>query len=247
LKKNALEFKDVTFSYSKEPALENVSFSIKAGEFIGVIGPNGSGKSTLLKVAMGLEKPQNGEVLLFGEKGFNDWHRVGYVQQKPSFGPDFPATVFEVASMGLFYKLGVRPLSKEDKKAVHLALHEVGLEEQYSKRIGELSGGQIQRALLARALVGQPEMLLLDEPTTGIDAVQQEKFCCLLDRLHQKGITIVMVSHDLTFISQLVDNVLCINKQLHYCGHPNKLSSSKVLPKVYGHDVQVVRHVHPVC
>jgi len=185
-KLNILEFDKISFSYAGEPTLEDVSFAVQKGDFIGIIGPNGAGKSTLFKIALGLEKPTKGSVKLFGKKqpDFSDWHKIGFVPQKVQFDPNFPASVFEVAAMGLAQKLGPMPLSKEQKQAVAEALAEVGLEDKADKRIGELSGGQMQRAFLARALVSKPALLLLDEPTTGIDSDQQEKFCCLLERLH---------------------------------------------------------------
>lgn len=238
----ALEFRNVSFGYNGEPVLENITLSVEQGDSFGLIGPNGSGKSTLLKLALGLEKPWKGEVRVFEKKDI-DWHRVGYVPQRALFVKDFPSTVFEVASMGLFNMLGFNPLQRVDNNRVSEALREVGLEKQEHKLIGELSGGQVQRAFLARALVGEPDLLLLDEPTTGIDAAQQEKFCCLLERLNEKGITVLMVSHDLSFMSHMVHKVVCLNKTVHYCGHPKKLTA-KVLEKAFGHGQGFVGHTH---
>ena len=139
---------------------------------------------------------------------------------------------------------GLLMLSDEQKCAVKEALHEVGLENQADKRIGELSGGQMQRAFLGRALVAKPDLLLLDEPTTGIDSQQQEKFCCLLERLNKAGITIVIISHDLTFMSYLVNKVICLNRRVFFCGHPKDISKSGALPKAYGHAVHAITHDH---
>jgi len=241
-----IEFADISFSYAGEPTIEAVSFAVQKGDFLGIIGPNGAGKSTLFKIALGLEKPTSGSVKLFGTKqtDFSDWHRIGFVPQKVQFDPDFPASVFEVAAMGLTQTKSVMPLSKGQIKAVANALHEVGLENQANNRIGELSGGQMQRAFLARALVSRPDLLLLDEPTTGIDSAQQEKFCCLLERLHKAGITIVIISHDLTFMSYLVNKVICINRKMFFCGHPKDIAKSGALPKAYGHGVHAITHDH---
>ncbi|MFA6329839.1 MAG: metal ABC transporter ATP-binding protein [Candidatus Micrarchaeia archaeon] len=241
-----LEFDGISFSYAGEPTIEAVSFAVKKGDFLGIIGPNGAGKSTLFKIALGLEKPTSGSVKLFGKKqpDFSDWHRIGFVPQKVQFDPNFPASVFEVAAMGLAQKPGILPLSSEQKWAVLDALNEVGLEKQADRRIGELSGGQMQRAFLARALVSKPDLLLLDEPTTGIDSEQQEKFCCLLERLHENGITIVIISHDLTFMSYLVNKVICINRRVFFCGHPKDIAKSGALPKAYGHGVHAITHDH---
>lgn len=244
--RTVLEFEKISFSYAGEPTIEDVSFAVQKGDFLGIIGPNGAGKSTLFKIALGLEKPTSGSVKLFGTKqtDFSDWTRIGFVPQKVQFDPNFPASVFEVAAMGLAQKPGLMPLSSEQKRAVNEALHEVGLEKQADRRIGELSGGQMQRAFLARALVSKPDLLLLDEPTTGIDSAQQEKFCCLLERLHKAGITIVIISHDLTFMSYLVNKVICINRKMFFCGHPKEIAKSGALPKAYGHGVHAITHEH---
>ena len=244
--KAVLEFDRLTFSYGAEPIVEDVSFCVNRADFIGIIGPNGAGKSTLLKLALGLEKPAKGQVRIFGkpQEEFSDWNRIGYVPQKVQFDPNFPASVFEVAAMGLAKSQGIMPLSTEQKRTVKEALREVGLERQEDRRIGELSGGQMQRTFLARALVSKPDLLLLDEPTTGIDAAQQEKFCCLLERLNRAGMTIVIISHDLTFMSYLVSKVICINRRVFFCGHPKDISKSGALPKAYGHAVHAITHDH---
>jgi len=241
-----LEFAGISFSYAGEPTLDSVSFAVQKGDFLGIIGPNGAGKSTLFKIALGLEKPTSGSVKIFGKKqpDFSDWHRIGFVPQKVQFDPNFPASVFEVASMGLAQNTGLMPLSAMQKIAVRNALHEVGLESQADRRIGELSGGQMQRVFLARALVSKPDLLLLDEPTTGIDSEQQEKFCCLLERLNKTGMTIVIISHDLSFMSYLVNKVICLNRRVFYCGHPKDIAKSGALPKAYGHGVHAIAHDH---
>ncbi len=202
-----LEFQNVTFSYAESPVLEKVSFSVDSGDFLGLIGPNGAGKSTILKLALNLEKPDSGKIILFGKERFNDWQKIGYVPQRSTFDHTFPATALEVAAMG------AKP---ENEANAIKALGEVGMEHLAEERIGELSGGQIQRVFLAHALVNDPDLLLLDEPLTGIDVEQQEKFCSLLRDLNKKGKTIVMVSHDLTYVANLVSKVACINKTLFF-------------------------------
>lgn len=212
----AIEFNKVSFRYGKQLILSNVNFAINYNDFFGIIGPNGGGKTTLIKLLLGFIKSDSGEIKLFGEEinSNKNLQRIGYVSQKAtSFDYDFPATVFEIASMGRFAKIGIlKKLSTEDYSIVEKALTDVNLMKLRNKRIGDLSGGQQQRVFIARALAAEPEILILDEPLTGVDTESQHKFYDLLKYLNkEKGLTIILVSHDIGMITKLVTKIACIN------------------------------------
>jgi zinc transport system ATP-binding protein len=191
---------NVSFAYGDAKVIDGLSFDVLERDFVGLIGPNGAGKTTLLKMIVGLIKPSAGEIRLFGEpvREFRHWHRIGYVPQKNVLNPLFPATVREVVESGLYGKRTMfRLLAAGDKRKIREAMEAFDIDGLADRRIGELSGGQQQRVLLARAMVNQPDLLVLDEPTTGIDAESQETFFRMITHLHQKHrITFVMVSHD---------------------------------------------------
>ncbi|MCX6801984.1 MAG: ABC transporter ATP-binding protein [Candidatus Diapherotrites archaeon] len=216
IKETILELKHVSFSYGTVPAIDNVTFSVEKGDFVGMIGPNGSGKTTLVKLVLGLLKPENGTIKLFGKdiNEFKDWNRIGYVPQKATgFDQNFPATVFEAASMGRFAKAGLaKQLSKADYTAIEKALEVVGMLKLRERRIGELSGGQQQRVFIARAFAAEPELLILDEPTVGVDAEAQHEFYSLLKQLNEKfGLTLILISHDIGMVSKKVNKLACVN------------------------------------
>ena len=183
--KPLIELKNVSFQYDYTQVLKNISFKVEEGDFLALLGPNGSGKSTLLKIILGLLKPMSGEVKLFGELGNTFTHRewIGYVSQKSnSFNSGFPATVHEVVKSGLTKSLGLfkRPTKQANVQVIE-ALKAVGMEQFASRNIGELSGGQQQRVFIARALVAQPKLLILDEPTVGIDHENVQSFYDMLN------------------------------------------------------------------
>jgi len=218
-----LEIKNVTFMYGRHPVLEDISLSVTAGESIAVTGPNGSGKSTLLKLVLGLLRPSSGSVKIFGRDAasFAERHRVGYLAQKPGHNAGFPSTVEEVVTAGRVAGRGLfRRYSDEDRRQAHEALKQVGLYDERRKPIGALSGGQLQRALIARALTAQPQLLILDEPAAGIDAAAQERLYEILSGLvAQSGLTLIMVSHDLEAVAPLVKRQVCLNRRLCTCRH----------------------------
>lgn len=191
----------VSFAYEDANVIDNLSFEVKERDFIGLIGSNGAGKTTLLKMIVGLLKPNKGEIRLFGEplSQFKQWERIGYVPQKNALNPLFPATVKEVVMSGLYGKKTLfRWLTAKDAQKCEEAMRAFGIEDLADRRIGKLSGGQQQRVLLARALINRPDLLILDEPTVGIDAASQEAFFHMIKHMHQKHrITFVMVSHDI--------------------------------------------------
>jgi zinc transport system ATP-binding protein len=246
-----IEIKHLSYRYEKESVLEDITITVPDGSFLAIVGPNGSGKSTLLKLVLGLLKLQRGDIFLFGQEisKFKDWQKIGYVSQKAnSFNTGFPATVFEVVSSGLTKKLGLFTFfKKEHKDKVMEALEAVGMAEFRQRNIGELSGGQQQRVFIARALVSEPNLLILDEPTVGVDAENVQSFYEMLSDLNiSRGITLLLVTHDIGTISDKVTHVACLNKHLHFHGNTEEFEqvSSKGLSKVYGHEVHMLNHNH---
>jgi len=210
---NVVEIKNLTVEYSGVRALDNISFSINQNDFLGIIGPNGAGKSTLFACMLGIITEFKGEIYFFGEnvrKSKKYLRDVGYVPQKPVFEKNFPATVKEVVRMGL---------KKGSEKKIDEALQQVWIHELSHRRIGELSVGQQQRVFIAKALVGDPKVLILDEPVTGIDKQSTEIFYSILHDLNQKhNITIIWSSHDLDAVNKLANKVACLNKTLFFHG-----------------------------
>ncbi|WML42220.1 metal ABC transporter ATP-binding protein [Neobacillus sp. OS1-2] len=246
-----IEIKQLSYRYEKDTVLENINMTIPDGSFLAIVGPNGSGKSTLLKLILGLLKPQKGEILLFGQNinKFKEWQKIGYVSQKAnSFNSGFPATVFEVVASGLTKRLGMFTFfKKEHAKKVNEALEAVGMKRYSGRNIGELSGGQQQRVFIARALVSEPSLLILDEPTVGVDAENVQSFYQMLGELNKnREISLLLVTHDIGTISDRVTHVACLNKHLHFHGETAEFEqhSADGLSKVYGHDVHLLTHHH---
>jgi zinc transport system ATP-binding protein len=246
-----IEIKKLSYRYEKDVVLEDINLTVPNGSFLAIVGPNGSGKSTLLKLILGLLKPQKGDILLFGQEinKFKDWQKIGYVSQKAnSFNTGFPATVFEVVSSGLTKKLGLFKLfKKEHSQKVLEALEAVGMKKFSNRNIGELSGGQQQRVFIARALVSEPSLLILDEPTVGVDAENVNTFYQMLDDLNKNhDITLLLVTHDIGTISDKVSHVACLNKHLHFHGETKEFEQLRAdgMSKVYGHDVHLLAHHH---
>ncbi len=235
-----IQIKGLTYRYEKEAVLEDIHFSIEKGAFLGIVGPNGSGKSTLLKLILGLLKKQQGEIILFGEEHsrFKDWEKIGFVSQKAnSFNTGFPATVYEVVKSGLTKKIGLfRRMNQAEQKKVDEAIESVGLTPFSKRNIGELSGGQQQRAFIARALVSDPKLLILDEPTVGVDAVTVEAFYQILEHLNKNlGITLVLVTHDIATMTDKATEVVYLNKKVWFRGNAKEFSklSSSGMPSFY--------------
>jgi zinc transport system ATP-binding protein len=248
LAQKILELEGVSFSYGTQPTVKNATFSLEKGDFLGIIGPNGAGKTTLVKMVLGLLRPDSGSIKLFGEdiSRFHSWPRIGYVPQKATnFDQNFPATVFEVASMGRFQRAGMmRRLSARDYKAIENALDVVGMLGLRDKRIGELSGGQQQRVFIARALAGEPELLLLDEPTVGVDAEAQHNFYALLRKLRKEyGIAIVLVSHDVGMVTRHVNKLACVNITVDFHDVSKGIKKSDLVC-TYHEGMHMVPHHH---
>lgn len=210
----AVSMENVSFAFEERSVLRDASFTLEQGEFAVLLGDNGAGKSTLLRILLGLLSPQGGSVEIYGHDPRSQRSHLAFVPQKIDFNPAFPATVFEVVSAGLYSRLGpLKRLRSQDREAVGQALDTVGLGDRGRDLIGSLSGGQQQRAFIARALVARPNLLILDEPTSGIDSPTTEAICCLLGRLHrEQGMSILMVTHDLHSIVAHAQRVLTLQK-----------------------------------
>lgn len=236
-----IEFRGVTVRFQDRTVLDSIDFTVNPGDFVGIIGPNAGGKTTLLKVMLGLIEPDEGEVLTFGTPPREARGMIGYVPQYARFDTDFPITVAEMVSMG---RLGrVRGRSKmEDRAVVEQALARLELAPVAKLRLGKLSGGQLQRALIARALVTEPRALLLDEPTASLDTQIGRSVYGLLERLADE-IPIVLVSHDVGVISRTVRTIACLNVRMHY--HHSKELTPEMVEAVYGCPVDLVAHGVP--
>lgn len=248
---NILEIEGLTFRYEDRNVIEDIHLQVPKGAFLGLVGPNGSGKSTLLKCILGVLKLKKGNIRLFGidSRKFKAWNQIGYVSQKAnSFNSGFPATVFEVVSMGLVSKKGLfRFLTKEDKEKVAKAIADVGMSEFQNRNIGELSGGQQQRVFIARALVSSPELLILDEPTVGVDIKSVESFYEILEYLNKRlGITLILVTHDIGAVTEKVTHVACLNQRLHFHGKVEKFRELEDadMSILYGYHVHRLEHDH---
>jgi zinc transport system ATP-binding protein len=226
-----VEIKNVWFAYNGQTVLEDVSLDIQQGDFIAMIGPNGGGKTTLLKLMLGLLKPDKGAIRVLGDSTEKASHHIGYVSQDVHINRSFPITATDVVLMGkLEPNRRWAKSSVQDRDEALDALERMEIESFADSKIGELSGGQRQRVFIARALVTQPKVLLLDEPTASIDAKGQAEFHRLLKTLN-KDIPILVVSHDLVAISSYVKSVACINKRLHY--HHQAEITGEMLEEMY--------------
>jgi len=221
-------------------ALEGITLEIFEKDLIGLIGPNGSGKSTLLKVILGLIKPNIGTVKLFGESvSANSLRRVGFVPQKAQAeDSNFPSTVLEIVLLGRISQAGLlRRLGIRDYQKVEEVLKLIGIYDLRDRKIGQLSGGQSQRVFLAKALVGDPKLLVLDEPTSGVDVDSKREFYNIIERLNRElGTTIILASHEIGIITRLATRVVCINRSQFFCGETTQLENS-VLSNVFGESV----------
>lgn len=209
-----LEVEGVSFAYRKEPALEQVNLELQQGDFAAFIGPNGSGKSTLLKLILGYLKPNKGRILLQGQpvEEIIDWTRVGYIsQQVKDFNQSFPATVREIVGSNLYSKMGrIKFLNQELEKQICRSLELVEMEGFINRKIGNLSGGQQQRIFIARLMVNDPDLILLDEPLAGIDIRAQDEFYRIIGNINQElNKTVIMVSHDIQVISKHANRIIC--------------------------------------
>ena len=261
---SVLEIENLVIGYDNHLAVDKISFNVREGDILGIVGPNGAGKTTLFRAILGLQK-YSGRIRLFGLEG-SKYHSllplIGYVPQQVIFEPNFPATVYDVVSMGIISNKKLVKGAKfvqqcgccwnqiysnlgNDNK-VMTALKTVGLESLKNRRIGELSGGELQRVFIAKSLVKDPLLLILDEPVTSVDFESQAKFYELIKKINQENqITIVWSSHDLDAISKYASRVACMNKKLFFHGEKEEFFSNKDLLKTYTESsMQMHMHSH---
>jgi zinc transport system ATP-binding protein len=221
-----IQLESVCFSYTNEEVIKDVSVEIHKGDYVGIVGPNGGGKTTLLKLMLGLIKPNDGNVSLFGKEiaAFKDWSKIGYVPQKTTVETNFPVSVEEVVAMGRYGRKGLFHFpNKADKEKTHQALKQVDMFEYKDRQISDLSGGQQQRVFIARALATEPEVIFLDEPTVGVDVKTQKQFYKLLRKLNKElSLTLVLISHELDVVAHEATELVYINRTLEYYGDPNE-------------------------
>jgi zinc transport system ATP-binding protein len=242
----SVDMRNLTVTLSGREILSDINLDLDEGKFLGIVGPNGGGKTTFLRVILGLVKPSAGEVLVMGKEPKEIVKRgaFGYLPQHLNVDPDFPATARDVVLMGLAGRAGLfrRPSGKDVQKAEEMLVI-MGMSGYENHAFGSLSGGQQQRVSIARALIGDPKLLILDEPSTGIDVVGQEDFYHLLKGIQKRlDLSIIMVSHDIGVISTYVDEIACLNGTLHYHGNPLGAFNDEVLRELYGKSMEILMH-----
>jgi len=238
-----VELRNISFAYDEEVVLNNVSLDVCRHDFMGIIGPNGGGKTTLLNIMIGSIRPQEGTVRVFGKEPEHVRTRIGYVPQTSHYAMGIPVTVFDVVLMGRYGKRGLlRRFNREDEAAAEEALGRVGMERYRNRAFDHLSGGQRQRVIIARALVTNPELLLLDEPNVGVDSDAKTELFELLHHLN-KTMTIVIVTHDLTAVSAHIGKIACVNKTLYY--HGDKEIKKETIEQLYHCPVELIAHGVP--
>lgn len=242
---HVVEFENVSFSYGGALVLDNISFTVNKGDLLGMIGPNGAGKTTLFSCMLGLLGGYRGSIRIFGEdirKNRKALSKVGYIPQRKNIDRNFPATVEEIVSLGITSS----KKDRSDKERITAALETVGLSALHDRKIGELSGGQQQRVLIAKAIVNEPELLILDEPATGIDLETQNKFYSLLKQLNQENrLTMIWSSHDLDAVNRLATSVACINRSMFFHGQAHEFFENADLLKAYSESsMQAHMHMH---
>ncbi len=242
--RNAIEIENLTVYYQNVCALSNINLKVKDREFVGIIGPNGGGKSTLLKSILGLIRPYEGKIRIYNKAPDRAHGLIGYVPQFSKFNRDFPITVMEVVLMGrLSRRIPIfHRYTAEDIDIAEGIMKKLGIYQLRNRQIGELSGGQLQRTLIARALAVQPKILLLDEPTASLDASSKSDIYAILKKLNE-DITILLVTHDMGAISSHIDTIACLNTKLYY--HGKAELGEEVLHQVYGCPVDLIAHGVP--
>ncbi len=239
----AIDVRDVSFAYGTAPVLENVSFQVGPNELICIVGPNGGGKTTLVRLLLGLLKPSRGEIRVLGRPPEHARLRVGYMPQHVGHDPQFPVTAMDIVLMGRLGRGGIRKTlgwyNRADRRAAFDALDMVDMTAGARQTYSTLSGGQRQRVLIARALCGGPELLLLDEPTANVDALGESRLMDILKRLSGQ-MCVVTVSHDLGLVSNLVQRVICVNRRVVI--HPTSHITGQIFQDLYGAKQRVVEH-----
>ncbi|MFY9639150.1 MAG: ABC transporter ATP-binding protein [Methanobacterium sp.] len=237
----AVEINHVSLKFNEQLILQDINFSIEEKDFIAIIGPNGGGKTTLLKVILGILTPDKGQVKVFGRKPNKAKDLMGYLPQRLDFDHDFPINVFETVLMGRYHGL-LKKYSTKDHDAVIEALKNVEMDKFKDRQISKLSGGQLQRVFIARAIVRDPKLLIMDEPMASIDPEMQRSFYELMSRLKDK-MAIVLVSHDVGAVSSHVDKIACLNQKLYFHGPVE--DSANGLEQVYHCPIELISHGIP--
>ncbi|MEA3229175.1 MAG: metal ABC transporter ATP-binding protein [Campylobacterota bacterium] len=241
---------NLNFKVRDQQILSKISLQIFNGDYIAIIGPNGGGKTTLIRMLLGLSKPSSGEIELFGKKQseFKEWYKIGYVPQRASLvDANFPATVLDIVKMGRTAKRSLfSRMSDEDNSAVNDAIKKMDIENLQKKMVGTLSGGQRQRVMIARALASKPEILILDEPNTGVDVVSQKRFYELLAKLNkEEKITILFITHDIGVIADDIGRLFTINQKATICNNPKEALSCEDMTELYGVESHLIHnHKH---
>lgn len=230
-----ISFNDVSFSYGSHLILDDLNFSVDKGDYLAVLGPNGGGKTTLVKLLLGLLKPQKGSISIFGRPPGRSGDLIGYMPQYTTVSESFPITVRDAVMMGMissgFKGLFGMNFGSGSSEAVEKALERVGMEDHIHEKVSDLSGGQKQRVFIARAIVGEPELLLLDEPAASVDQAGKTGLYCLLRELN-RDMTVVMISHDISVLGQGVKTVACVNRKVHI--HDRPVITRELLSEAYG-------------
>ena len=234
-----IAIRGVAFSYDGATVLEDVDLTVQAGAMACIVGPNGGGKTTLLKLMLGLLRPDQGQVRIFGRPPAEARRRIGYMPQYARHDPQFPVTVMDVVLMGRLERHWGGPYGRSDKRAALDALEDVGMADVADRLFNALSGGQRQRVLIARALACEPDLLLLDEPTANVDVAVESRLYEILQELN-KRMTILMATHDLGFVADIVQSVICVNRRVVV--HPTSEITGEMMRDIYGADVRAVHH-----
>jgi zinc transport system ATP-binding protein len=247
---NVIEVENLCSRYNGIDVLNDITFTVSGGDYIGLVGPNGSGKTTLIKNILGIVRPEGGQIRLFGHKRseFQDWFRVGYLPQRlSSLNPGFPSTVEEIVALGLISRRRMPGYSIDaHHDAIDRALHLLNISDIRKKKIGELSGGQQQRVLLARAIINEPDLIILDEPATALDPETREQFYAMLKQLNQqRNVTIILVTHDIGSIGQYANKLLLVDRRVVFYGSFIDFCSSAHMTDLFGtHSQHVICHRH---
>ncbi len=240
-----INIENLSFGYSESLILEDIDFIVEEGDFWGIIGPNGAGKTTLIKIILGLLRPIKGKVEVFGKAPWKlkgEKKKIGYIAQRSEIERYFPIRVWDLVVLGRKIVNNWKRIEERDKEIIEQALENVGMLEYKNKLFSELSGGQQQRVLVAKALAQEPKLLLLDEPTVGVDITTQERFYNLLQELNSKGLTIILVSHDIGIISKRVKKLACLNRRIFSHGCPKDVKIHKTLREIYGEEFLLLTH-----
>ncbi len=233
---NLIRLENVSVKYNKFFALKNINLEINKGDYLGIIGPNGSGKTTLLKSILGLVKISQGKISIFKSTDISDSRkRIGYVPQNPNSKRYFPATVQEIVEMGLYSNIGfLNPLTKTHRTIAGKALHKVHMGHFKNRPIGHLSGGELQKVMVARAIVSEPEILLLDEPTSSLDFVMTKELLELLKELNEKyNLTIITINHQLNLLIPYCNRILILKKNIVYDGPPESSKINGIINQIF--------------